>query len=252
MQEGNWRKAGGLVAFYGRQDLVQAVANEPHFSEERQMIRDFVQHALSRSGKYVPFQECSVLGCKLPRCNLAGSTFCEGHHAVRFQQPPVLEDFVRNDVYKDVLRSFCEASRPEMLDAMDFMERAQDVAQLRSKQVLADRARTVYRQFVAPEAPQQLHFLADVDPKEGEAAAIGGSSTSRGRLGSALTADTGVTSATGGAEHSLSREQSGFSVANEDRGVEDSESNRHASIETPVVFTPMPASAPTSGAAHYP
>lgn len=213
MQEHNWRKASGLVRFYGDPNVVKAVANEPRFGEDRQILRDLLQHALSRSGKYVPFQECSVPGCKLPRCNLPGSTYCEGHHAVRFQEPPTLEDFLRNDVYRAVFREYCRSARPEMQDVLGFMERAKDVSQLRAKHVLAERARVVFDQYVREGAERQLFFLADVDPREGSgrgAAALG----SRSRLDSANTAG-------GESTADMAREASGFSLRSAG-GIEDS------------------------------
>lgn len=104
MREKNSRMVAVLTGFFGSREFLSAVVNDADFQPDRIALREVIRNALLAEGKLAGIQLCTVPGCELPRCKIVGSTFCLGHHALKFSKPPTLADFLTNTTYFALFR----------------------------------------------------------------------------------------------------------------------------------------------------
>ena len=159
MTEKNWSKIGILAGFYGSHEFASFFLNDPDVAEERAAFLSVLQTQLPEAARR---QVCSVVGCFLPRCTMPGSLYCFPHHAVKFQAPPTLDDFLRNSHYCALLREWMVTQQPASMPLLEFYFKAEDYAEVRSRQTLAARAPTLWRKYLASTASTRAP-LGDFD-----------------------------------------------------------------------------------------
>ena len=95
-------------------------------------------------------QRCSIPGCLLPRCDIPGTQYCTGHHALKYSEPPTLDDFLKNTEHTRLLQEFMLEARKDEKHLLEFCLKAQAYKSISSRATRKHRAKPLYEQFVLP------------------------------------------------------------------------------------------------------
>lgn len=175
MRDRNVALVETIGAFYTSQSTLHAFFTHKDLAEERIRMMPLVDEALRRTGgtAFADRPRCVMAGCELPRAAIPGTDYCIAHHAIRFSSPVTLQDFLDNQTYRLVYETYLDEYRPHLSPLVAFLERCSRITSASNKSVLRDRARTIVRRFVAPDAEDRLFFLKQPTPAEAKAAESG-------------------------------------------------------------------------------
>eukprot|EP01138_Halocafeteria_seosinensis_P007350 gb/GECG01007514.1/.p1 GENE.gb/GECG01007514.1/~~gb/GECG01007514.1/.p1 ORF type:complete len:471 (+),score=67.76 gb/GECG01007514.1/:1-1413(+) len=153
MKEKNWSKIQVFKGFFGSNEFAGFFLNSSEAKEERLVFLDILQKWLPDHARR---RQCSVVGCALPRVNLAGADYCIAHHAVKFSTPPVLDDFLKNSEYIKLFRSYLLEECPDKIFLLEFYFKVVDFRSLNRSNLLEERGPALFRRYIAEGARHKL------------------------------------------------------------------------------------------------